>query len=241
MSIFSKIFGSTKKDTTYNGTKPVTSLSQVQGGPEYYKKITDRSNGIGVGYGDNYTSNANPQIAQLHNQYTGYQLPELKSELTATGRRAGSSGFQQISRSMSDQADKENAIMARLMQNNAEASHNDVSQAIGDVGNYAQNETGLVNNRANFDYADNNRQVQEEQNRVKAESAGYLKTIQAATDFASPYINSGMSSLMGRFQPSAQAGTYGSTFQSPDPAYGTYKPSSPTQNYYKTLSLRSAR
>lgn len=191
MSIFSKLFNSEKKDTTYNGTKPVTSLSQVQGGPEYYKKITDRSNGIGVGYGDNYTSNANPQIAQLHNQYTGYQLPELKSELTATGRRAGSSGFQQISRSMSDQADKENAIMARLMQNEAEAKHNDVASAIGNVGNYAQNETGLVNTRANFDYNDNNRQVQEANQRRANEATGLQNMVYAGSDMISSLYGGG--------------------------------------------------
>lgn len=174
-NFFSDLFGTTKKDTTYTGTKPVTSLSQVQGGPEYYKAILDRSNGIGTGYGADYTSNANPQIKQLHDAYTGYELPELQSELTATGRRAGSSGFQQVSRSMSDEADKENSIMAQLMQRNAEASHTDQTNAIGDVGNYAENEANLVGQRANFDYADNARQVAEAQkiqdNRSKENSA----------------------------------------------------------------------
>lgn len=84
MSFFGKLFNSDKKDTTYNGTKPVTSLSQVQGGPEYYNAILGRSRGQNVGYGDSYTSNANPQMEQLRNQYTGYQLPALNSELTAT-------------------------------------------------------------------------------------------------------------------------------------------------------------
>lgn len=206
-NIFSRLFNSEKKDTTYNGTKPVTSLSQVAGGPDYFKKITDRSNGIGVGYGENYTSNANPQIAQLRNQYTGYQLPELKSELTATGRRPGSSGFQQISRSMSDQGDKENAIMARLMQNNAEASHDDVNTAVGQVGNYAQNETGLVNTRANFDYADNARQVQEDATRRSNYSKSMQKYIDQGMQAVGDYMSGGTTAMARQVQQRAPSTT----------------------------------
>lgn len=164
MSWLSDLFGGGKKvNMAYSGERPVTSLSTVQGGPEYYKTLQERMAGRGVGYGSDYESLSNPMIAQLHNAYTGYQLPELKSELTATGRRAGSSGFQQLARSGSDQADKENSIMAQLMQRNAEASHNDVNSAVEGMGNYAKTNAELADRAANFDQgiwsADKNYQI----------------------------------------------------------------------------------
>lgn len=184
-NIFSRLFNSQKKDYTYNGPRPVTSLSQVQGGPQYYQTILDRLAGRGVGYGSDYASLANPQIQQLHNQYTGYTLPKLKSELSATGRRAGSSGFQQIARSMSDQADKENAIIANLAQRNAEASHGDVNTALQNLGNYANNEANLVSNAANFEYGNIYApQVARDQQRMDNESVRLNRLGQAGVSLA---------------------------------------------------------
>ncbi len=161
MSLFGKLFNSDKKDTSYNGPRPYGSLLDAAGGKDYYNTILGRSQGQGTGYGDAYTSYANPQMEQLHNQYTGYQLPELKSELTATGRRAGSSGFQQIARSQSDEADKENSIMAQLSRENAQAQNADKNTAISQLGAFNTGDYNARNILSNFDNADNNRQVQE--------------------------------------------------------------------------------
>lgn len=226
MSFFGKLFNSDKKDTTYNGTKPVTSLSQVQGGPEYYNAILGRSRGQNVGYGDSYTSNANPQMEQLRNQYTGYQLPALNSELTATGRRRGSSGFQQIARSQSDEADKENAIMAQLMQRNAEASHNDVTGAVGQLGNYASNEANLVGQRANFDYADNARQVSEANARRANEAQGLQQMGQAGVSLIAAPFTGGTSMGFGQFsnpfQQQVQARQPNYSYLNSPSGYGNY-------------------
>lgn len=180
-SLFSNLFGGGKSTGNggYTGTQPVTSLSQVQGGPEYYQTLQDRMAGRGVGYGDAYTSYANPQIAQLHNQYTGYQLPELQSELTAEGRRAGSGGFQQIARSQSDEADKENSIMAQLMQRNAEASHSDVNNAITGMGNYASENANLQGQAANFGMRNTENQTAQANMQDSKRAAGYQALIQA--------------------------------------------------------------
>ena len=162
MSLFGSLF-KTQKTPSYAGARPPAGLSDVEGGRDYYKNITDRLAGRGVGYGEDYTSNANPQMAQLRNQFSGYTMPELNSELSLSGRRKGSSGFQQISRAYGDEADKENSIMAQLMQRNAEASHNDVNDAFSKQGQYAETNANLAGNYANFDrglYQDQSKNIQ---------------------------------------------------------------------------------
>jgi len=160
MSLLSGLF-KTKKTPSYGGIQPYGTLMDAYGGKDYYNTILGRSQGNSKGYGDDYVDTANPQIAQLRNQYTGYDLPELKSELSATGRRAGSSGFQQIARSMSDQSDKENAIKARLAQNQSEAIYNDTNQGINDLGAF---NTGDFNARKSLADFQQNQYRQESSN-----------------------------------------------------------------------------
>jgi len=149
MSLISNLF-KTKKTPSYGGIQPYGTLLDAAGGKDYYDTILGRSKGNSQGYGENYVSNANPQIAESHNNYTGYQLPELKSELSLTGRRAGSSGFQQIARSMSDQSDKENSIKARLAQNQSEAIYNDTNNGINDLGAFNTGDFNARKSLADF-------------------------------------------------------------------------------------------
>ena len=209
MSWISDMFKTTKTPS-YNGLRPPTSQTGLYGGQDYYNQINNRSQGIGVGYGPDYTSYANPQIAQSHNAYTGYALPELKSELTATGRRAGSAGFQQLARSQSDQADKENSIMAQLMQRNAEASNADVNKAIEAKGSWVKNEAGLGENAANFDndlYGQQTKNLQYDKG-MNDQRTGNV--IQAGYDLVSPMFTGGGSSLG-----APSSGEFNSTFQGP--------------------------
>ena len=186
MSIFSKLFGSSKKDFTYQGTKPVTSLSQVQGGPEYYKTITDRLAGRGVGFGDTYAEKySNPIIQNSRNQFSSYQIPELMSELTVSGRRRGSGGFDQIRRAYQEQGLNENDIFSKLQMRNEDQMRNEINDALGRVGDYADNEANLVSKRAAFDYDDHSAQVGREQDRMSKEAQGYQNLLSAGADLLS--------------------------------------------------------
>jgi len=183
MSFLSKLFGSEKKDTTYNGPKPITTLNQVQGGPEYYQTILDRMYGRNVGFGDDYASKySNPIIQNMRSQFTDYQLPELKSELSATGRRRGSGGFDQIRRAYNEQGLQEGDVYSRLQQRNEDQMRNEINDAMGRVGDFAKNEAGLFNNYVNFENANNNRQVAEATARRQAEAAGYQNLLFAGSD-----------------------------------------------------------
>jgi len=190
MSFLSKLFGSSKRDTTYHGARPAYSLSEVQGGKEYYQNILDRLANRGTGYGDDYETTANPIIANLDNQFKSYDLPELKSELTLTGRREGSGGFDQIRRAYQENTLAKNDILARLVQRNREAKRDDRNNAFTSLGDYANNEADLRDRAVSFDYADHNRQVSEADTRRQREAFGNRNLLAAASDtllgFAGP-------------------------------------------------------
>lgn len=223
MSILSKLFGSQKKDYTYNGPRPVSTLADVPGGKEYYQNITDRLAGRGVGYGADYVGYANPEVTKSHDYFTSYQVPELKSELTASGRRGGSSGFQQLNKAYQEQGLNESAIVGRLAQRNAEASREDTNTALSGLGNYANNEVNLKNNAANFEYDKIYApQVNREQDRVQAEAKGY----QGLLDRGLQAAGYGLSSYAA---PAAAAGGgFNDIF---DSNTGAWKPTSPPSYY----------
>lgn len=191
MGFFSDLFGKKeKRDTTYTGARPVPSLSGVQGGPEYYNAISGRVRGEGVGFGPNYaTQYSNPIIANMRNQFSSYQLPELQSELSRTGRRRGSGGFDQIRRAYQEQGLAEGDIFSRLQQRNEDQERNEINAALADLGAYAQNEAELQNRRVMFDYQDHGRQLQEADSRQAANSAAAQRMVGMA--------GAGLSGLMG--------------------------------------------
>lgn len=174
MSIFSKLFNTEKKDFTYNGPRPPSRLDQVQGGAEYYKNLQDRLARRGIGYGDDYVGYANPQVANLRGTFQSYTLPELESELSKTGRRRGTSGFQQIEQAYRNQTLNENDIIGRLAQRQAEAQREDVNNALSGLGDYARSNADLEGRAANFEYDKLYApQVDREQKRMERESQGY--------------------------------------------------------------------
>lgn len=174
MSWLSGLFGGDKKrDTTYTGTKPVTSLDAVSGGPEYYKAISERLQGQGVGYGDQYANQvSNPIIARMRNQFSSYDLPELQSQLSATGRRKSSGGFDQLRRAYSDQSLAEGDVYANLYRENEGVKRNEISDALGRMGAYAADNANLVGQRSQFDMGDYKNQLdQASQQRTEGNAA----------------------------------------------------------------------
>lgn len=228
MSLLSNLW-KTQKTPSYGGVQPYDHLTDAVGGSDYFKKITDRSNGIGVGYGDNYTSYANPQIANLRGTFNTRTVPELKSELTATGRRAGSSGFQQIQDAYNKEGLSENDIMAQLMQRNAEASHNDTNQGIADLGAFNANDYNARNHLADFQ---NNQYKQETANIQSDRNANNEKganIVQGAVALAGIPFTGGAS-----MYPSLAPSAYQSSVQGRTPNYSYL---SQPSNYAKTASL----
>lgn len=151
MSLLSNLFKS-KKTPSYQGATPYGSLLDATGGKEYYDKILSRSQGGGgVGYSPDYVEKAsNPVIARMRNQFNAYDLPELKSELTATGRRAGSPGFAQISKAYENQGLNEEAAYAPIYQQAEEARRQDINTGIGNLGAFNQGDYNAKNTQAGF-------------------------------------------------------------------------------------------
>lgn len=174
MSFFSKLFGSEKKGTGYdNGPKPYGTLMEAAGGPEYYNAIKKRMGGEDVGYESGYVDKAtNPILARMRNQFQSYDLPELKSELTATGRRAGSSGFQQIAKAYENQGLNEEAAYAPIYQAAQEARRQDINANTQAVGAFNQNDYNARNILANFEYNSHRDQVGDAQQRRANEARG---------------------------------------------------------------------
>ena len=151
MSLLSSFF-KTKKTPTYSGQRPYTSLVDATGGQDYFNTIKARSQGQGVGYSPDYVEKAsNPVIARMRNQFSSYDLPALKSELSAAGRRRGSGGFDQLSRAYQTQGLNEEAAYAPIYQQAEEARRDDINKYTGDLGNFALNDSSVRNTAANFD------------------------------------------------------------------------------------------
>lgn len=207
MSLFSSLFKSSKTPS-YSGERPATSLFDVTGGRDYYQKLMERMAGRGVGYGDNYVSNANPQIANLRNTFESYNIPELTSELSLTGRRRGSGGFDQLSRAYRQESLDENDIMSRLAQRNAEASREDINSAISGIGDFNQREANTLNNRAAFDMGDYNGQVTNKRADTQANQGNAMRIGQAAVSIGAAPFTGGAS--LGYF-PTASGSTVGNS------------------------------
>lgn len=161
MSWLSNIFGGNKKrDTTYTGQKPATDLRQVGGGKEYYDAISGRLRGENVGYGDQYASQvSNPIILRMRNQFQGYDIPELQSQLTAQGRRKSSGGFDQLRRAYTDQSLAEGDVYANLYRENEGQKRTEINDALARMGAYAADNANLLGQRAAFDQGDYQNQL----------------------------------------------------------------------------------
>ena len=183
MGLFGKLFNSEKKDTTYTGPKPYGSLRSAAGGEDYYKTILGRSHGQGVGYGDSYASQmANPIIQNSRARFQDYTMPELNSELSLTGRRRGSAGFSQVAQAQKEQGLAEGDIYSQLQQRNEDLMRREQSEAIGQLGDFNKGDYDAMSNLANFEYADNNRQVTEANQRRANQATGYQNLLAAGSD-----------------------------------------------------------
>lgn len=163
MSIFSKLFKTDKRDTTYQGPKPYGSLLEAAGGQDYYNNIQGRLKGQGVGFGDTYANQAsNPIIARMRNQFSSYDVPELQSQLSATGRRKSSGGFDQLRRAYTDQSLAEGDVYSGLYQKNEDQKRTEVNDALARLGEFNKGDYDARSNISDFENANNNRQVAEE-------------------------------------------------------------------------------
>lgn len=183
MSWLSNLFGGNqKRDTSYNGPAPYGSLVDAQGGKEYLDAIRQRLAGQGVGYGEGYADrNSSPIIANMRNNFTSYQLPELKSELSATGRRRGSAGFDQMRRAYQEQGLNEGDVFARLQQQNDVQSRNEINQAYQDLGAFNQNDYNARNTASNFYYNQNRNEVGDAANQRAEGNAAFQRLVGVGT------------------------------------------------------------
>lgn len=196
MSWISSLFGGNqKRDTSYGGPKPYGSLAEAQGGPEYYKNITSRLAGEGVGYGDEYANQASsPVIARMRNQFNSYDIPALTSELSATGRRRGSAGFDQMARAYNQQGLDEGNVYSGLYQQQEQAKREDKNTALQDLGAFNLNDYNARGNLANFEYKNNRDQVGDASNQRAEGNAAFQRLIGVGTSLLPTGIG-GTSSL----------------------------------------------
>ncbi len=219
MSLLSSLF-KTKKTPSYEGMTPRSSLLESTGGPQYYQTIQDRLAGRGVGFGDNYASKyANPIIQNSRANFTDYQLPELKSELSVSGRRGATGGNDLLRRAYNDQGLQENDIFSRLQQRNEDQSRSEINNAFDKLGSFNQDENNVWNNAANFNYNTYKGEVQNLNNDYAAnQNTAKNLVATAGSVIAAPFT--GGASL---------AGIGGGGFN--QPMANGYYPSAPPQGY----------
>ena len=238
MSLFSKMFNSEKKDTTYTGPKPYGSLRSAAGGEDYYKTILGRSQGQGVGYGDSYASQmANPIIQNSRARFQDYTMPELNSELSLTGRRRGSAGFSQVAQAQKEQGLQEGDIYSQLQQRNEDLMRDEQSQAISQLGDFNKGDYDAMSNLANFEYADNSRQVGEANDRRANQAKGMQALGQAGVQML---LGQNAPNPFGGGNPTGQTMYAGNTpypVTSPPTGYN-YNYQKPQKNYAQQIMSR---
>lgn len=183
MSWLSNLFGGNqKRDTTYQGPKPYGSLREAAGGEDYYKNIMSRLQGQGVGYGEGYADRtSSPIIKRMRNQFSSYDIPALTSELSATGRRRGSAGFDQMRRAYQEQGLNEGEVYANLDRENTVQSRNEINDASERLGAFNKGDYDARGNIANFEYANNRQQVADAGAQRDAGNAAFQRLIGVGT------------------------------------------------------------
>lgn len=212
MSLFSSLF-KTSKTPTYSGPKPYKSLLDATGGQEYYKNITDRVAGRGVGFGGDYAEKyANPIIQNSRNTFQNYTLPELKSDLTLTGRRAASSGSGALEAAYRNQTAGENDVFSRLQQRNEDQQRNEINNALESLGAFNKGDYDAQNIYSNFDRDTFNTSMKNKQydNEANQGTAGRI-------------VGAGAQLLLG--------GSPYSAYTAPDVRYSSYDYGNPTIGY----------
>jgi len=194
MSIFSKLFGSSKKDATYRGPEPYASLEQAKGGRESLEELKRRLRGEGVGFGANYADRAaSPVIARMRNTYNTTVRPELESELTLTGRRRGSAGFDQLRRSLMDQSFAEGDVWSGLYQQDEAQKRNEINDALDDIQEFARADAGQQGAYVGHVRGLHDAEVARADARRAAESEGMKRLGQAGLSIAAAPFTGGAS------------------------------------------------
>lgn len=234
MSLLSKLFNSGKRDETFQGGSLPSTIYDVPGGKEYTDTVSARLAGRGVGFGEGYADKySSPIIQNMRGQFQDYTLPELKSELSATGRRAGSSGFGQIKQAYQQEGNQEGDIFSRLQQRNEDQMRSEINDALGRQGGIADKNAALNETSVRFEKSKNDQQNATEHERLTNQSAGYQKLAQAGGEALMNTAVPGLGSLAG-----GSSGGFTSSFASP---YGNFTPSAPPANYdYSNISSRLA-
>lgn len=235
MSWISNLF-KTQKTPSYQGATPYGSLLDATGGKEYYDKILARSQGGGgVGYSPDYVEKAsNPVIARMRNQFNAYDLPELKSELTATGRRAGSPGFAQISKAYENQGLNEEAAYAPIYQQAEEARRADINAGINNLGAFNTGDYNAKNTQAGFAKDVYNQETKNIQADREANNARTGNVIQGAVALGGIPFTGGASLYPSLYDP------YKSLVQSRTPVQPNYAYLDQPSGYNKPLTGRTA-
>lgn len=240
MSLFSSLF-KTSKTPTYSGPKPYKSLLDATGGQEYYKNITDRVAGRGVGFGGDYAEKyANPIIQNSRNTFQNYTLPELKSDLTLTGRRAASSGSGALEAAYRNQTAGENDVFSRLQQRNEDQQRNEINNALESLGAFNKGDYDAQNIYSNFDRDTFNTSMKNKQydESTNSDKAGRIVGAGAQLLFGSnPLVSNGYQSPYGGGVSTGQdIYSGGNRYPVTQPPYGyNYNYSKPTPSPFERI------
>ena len=161
--LFSK--SSQKRDTTYTGPKPASTLVDTPGYKEYYPELVKRMGGEGVGYSGDYTK---APIALSRQKFEGYSVPELKSSISAMGMK-GSPGAKHLTQAYAGQTAYESDLETNLMREAEQQRRSEINAAVSGLGQFGGAESGQANLAAQFEYNDHNRLLGEESARRAAQ------------------------------------------------------------------------
>lgn len=184
---------------------------------------------MGVGYSPDYVDKStNPIIARMRNQFTSTDLPELKSELTATGRRAGSSGFGQIQKAYENQGLNEEAAYAPVYQQAEEAARQDKNSGVQELGAFNTGDYNARSTAANFD------------NSLYGQQSSNIQADNAANNQKGANIVQGAVALAGiPFTGGASAAGFSPSVNYGGVSYPISQPPIGQQDYYKQMLARN--
>jgi hypothetical protein len=153
MGFFGKLFGSEKKDQSYQGARPIMSLSELPMGRTLSDLLMQRMQGQGVGFGNDYVSRTtNPSIQARMNRWQDYEMPQLSSQLSARGMARSTLAGDLIRRSAGEREQDISQLLANAYQQNEMQKRQEIQNALSQGQGYLGMEAGQQNAGRAADY-----------------------------------------------------------------------------------------
>ena len=187
MGLFDFLTGgaSKKRDTTYNGPRPVSSITKGALGGQLKDTLSKRIAGEGVGIPGSPGKTFGSSIAnRIRGRFDTRTRPELESELTKLGVRRSSGGFNRLADQIRQNEFDAGAVQDEIDLQNELLKRQEIANAIASGQEFNLADVNQLNTFSNFEKGLHNDQITQEAARQQAKAQAIKGLIGAGAGLA---------------------------------------------------------